>query len=73
MTARRIIEQIDVVRYLGVRKLASSVDLFFDAFFFELAEERFRDRVVPTASTTAHALSCRISASLCYTREPWSE
>ena len=39
MTARWIVERFNVVRYLGLRKLASSVDLFLDAFLFEAAKE----------------------------------
>jgi len=39
MAARWIVERINVVRYLGLCKLASSVDLLLDAFFFEAAEK----------------------------------
>ena len=39
MAARRIVERINVVRYFDLRKLASSVDLFLDAFLLEAAEE----------------------------------
>jgi hypothetical protein len=39
MAARWIVEGINVVRYLGLCKLASSVDLLLDVFLFEAAEE----------------------------------
>jgi hypothetical protein len=39
MTARWIVEGINVVRYFGLRKLASSVDLLLDAFLLKAAEE----------------------------------
>ena len=39
VATRRIVEEINVVRYLGPRKLASSVDLFLDGFLLEAAEE----------------------------------
>jgi len=37
MTTRWIVERINVVRYLGLCKFASSVDLLLDAFLFEAA------------------------------------
>jgi hypothetical protein len=39
MAARWVVERVNVVRYLGLCKLTSSVDLLFDAFLFEAAEE----------------------------------
>jgi hypothetical protein len=39
MAARWVVERINVVRYLGLRKLASSVDLLLDAFLLKAAEE----------------------------------
>jgi hypothetical protein len=39
MAARWIVERFNVVRYFGLRKLASSVDLLFDAFLLEAAKE----------------------------------
>ena len=39
MAARWIVERVNVVRYFSLRKLASSVDLLFDAFLLEAAEE----------------------------------
>jgi hypothetical protein len=39
MAARWIVETINVVRYVGLCKLAGSVDLLLDAFLFEAAEK----------------------------------
>ena len=39
MAARWIVERVNVVSYFGLRKLASSVDLLFDALLLEAAEE----------------------------------
>src|SRR6266850_3914659 len=54
MAARWIVERVNVVRYLGLCKFASSVNLLLDAFLFEAAEKRLCDRVVPAVSATAH-------------------
>jgi hypothetical protein len=56
MTTRWVVERFNVVRYLSLRKLASSVDLFLDAFLFEAAKERFRDRVDAPMSNFARGV-----------------
>jgi hypothetical protein len=55
MATRWIVERINVVRYLGLCKLASPVDLLLDAFLFEAAEEGFHNCVVPAVAATAYA------------------
>jgi hypothetical protein len=39
MTARWIVERVNVISYLGLRKLSSSIDLFLDPLFFEATKE----------------------------------
>jgi hypothetical protein len=50
-----IVERFDVVGDLREGQLPILVDLLLDAFLLQAAEERFRNRVVPAVSATAHA------------------
>jgi hypothetical protein len=45
VTARWVVERINVVSYLCLCKLAGSVDLYLDAFLLEADKEWFCDRV----------------------------
>ena len=52
---RLIVEGVNVVGNISRSLVSVFVDPFFDAFFFQTAEEGFRNRVVPTVSPSAHA------------------
>jgi hypothetical protein len=55
MPSGGIVERIDVFCYLGAGDRAILVDPFLDVLLLQTAEERFRNGVVPTISSTAHA------------------
>jgi hypothetical protein len=58
-----IVERLDVVGDLRESQLPILVDFLLDAFLLKAAEERFRNRVVPAVSTTAHARPQSISSA----------
>ena len=55
MPAFRIVEAVDVIRYIPRGGFTSGIDLPFDPLLLEAAEERLGDRVIPAVSTAAHA------------------
>src|SRR5450631_1095364 len=55
MPSGGIVERIDVFRDPGASDRAILVDPFFYVLLLQTAEERFRNGIVPTISSTAHA------------------
>lgn len=55
VSAISIIKHFDVVEHIRPGKIASFVDTFSNAFFFQATKERFGNRVIPTVSASAHA------------------
>ncbi len=52
-----IVEGLDVVSDVGVRKLAVLVDLFLDPFLLQASEERLGDGIDAPMSSRPHRLS----------------
>ena len=52
--AASIVEDFDVIEYIGASEISCFVDALADAFFFQTAEEGFGYRVIPTISAPAH-------------------
>ena len=50
-----IVEHLDVFEDVCLGEIACSVDLLPDSLLFQAAEERLRNRVVPTVPSAAHA------------------
>ena len=49
VTARSIVEGIDVLRHVGDRELPVLIDLFLDSLFLQAAEEGLDDGIVPSS------------------------
>ena len=54
VTARSIVEGIDVVGQGSDRQLSVLVELFLDALFLQAAEERLGDGIIPAVAFAAH-------------------
>jgi len=54
VTARSIVEAINVISYLGDRQRSILVDLLLDSLLFQAAEEGFGDGIVPAVAFPAH-------------------
>ena len=54
VTSRSIVEGIDVVSHIGDRELSILVDLLFDSFLLQAAEEGLGDGIVPAIALAAH-------------------
>ncbi len=55
VTSGSIVEHLDVFEDVCLGEIACSVDLLPDSLLFQAAEERLRNRVVPTVPSAAHA------------------
>jgi len=55
VTARGIVERIDVVSDIGDRHSSSLIDLLLDPFLLQASEERLGDGVVPAIAFATHA------------------
>jgi transposase len=55
VTTGSIVEGLDVVGDVLVRKIAVLVDVLLDPFFLQASEERFGDRIAPAVPFAAHA------------------
>ena len=55
MAASSIVKHFDVFEYICLREIACSLELPSDARFFQVAEERFSNGIVPAVFTAAHA------------------
>src|SRR5882672_9853254 len=55
VTARAIVERVDVSSYVGQSELAGLVDVFLDPLLLQAAEERLRHGVVPAVPLPTHA------------------
>src|SRR3954467_15386712 len=55
MTAGSVVEHFDVVEDIGPGEIPGFVNPSADAFFFQAAEERLRDGIVPAIAPPAHA------------------
>ena len=66
MTPSPVVEHLDVVKDIGPCHIPGFVDAFADALFFQAAEERIHDGIVPTITSSAHAWkqSMRLAESL---------
>ena len=51
---RSIVEALDVISHFGDRQRSILVDLFLDSLFFQAAEERLGDGIVPAVAFPAH-------------------
>jgi len=54
VTASSIVEELDVVEDVGTRELASFVDTFSHALFFQTTKEGLHS-VIPAVAAPAHA------------------
>src|ERR1700745_2280722 len=69
VTARVIVERVDVISCVGQSELSGLLDVLLDSFLLQAAEERLRDGVVPrsrAASTSTPSASRRGRKAL-----PW--
>src|SRR5262245_13113347 len=55
VTTGGIVERVDVVGDVLGRCIAIFVNALFDSFLLETAEKGFRDGVIPTVASAAHA------------------
>src|SRR5215469_16089283 len=55
MTAPPVVEDLNVIKYVGPCLVAGGVDAIADTLLLEAAEEALRHRVVPAVAAPAHA------------------
>jgi hypothetical protein len=54
-----VIEDFNVIEYIGPGQIPGFIDAFTDPFFFKRTEERFGHRIISAVATPAHT-GCQI-------------